>query len=144
MNIIRETDKDRTAQREIATLAALHWGFTTREHPTLYPVDFTFLDDGEPVELVEIKDRSNKFGKYRHYMISLDKWRSIWRLMREQNLPGVLLVRFTDCIAWTMVTAEPWLVRNGGRRDRKVGGKPDPHDTGPMAYTPMTRFVKLT
>jgi hypothetical protein len=124
--------------REIANTVAALWGMTTYEWPNLAYVDFTFLDGGQPVELVEVKARRNRFDAYRDYMIGLDKWRGIQQLMAEHNLPAILLVRFTDCVAWTQITNEPWLVREGGRTDRR-----DALDKGPMAYTPMRRFHKV-
>ncbi len=133
-----ETGADRIKAREIANTVAAAWGMTTFEWANLAYVDFTFLDGGEPVELVEVKARRNRSDAYAHYMISLDKWRGIQQLSRQESLPAIILVQFTDCYAWTPVTEEPWHVREGGRRDRR-----DPLDRGPMAYTPMRRFHKV-
>lgn len=133
-----ETTDDRGREAEVLFALAETWGVEYLRTPRYAGADYLISRDGEVKALIEIKCRQNNFGKYPSYMVSLEKIGRLQAAAEVIKAVPVLVVGFTDSIAWIDASKAVGQVRFGGRQDRD-----DKQDMEPCVYIPMNQFRRL-
>jgi len=131
-----ETESDREAENAIADRFAEEYAGTQLEFPEFSRIDRLFTRRGKPRAWLEIKRRNHECGRYNTYALSAKKYQSMVRLAKITNVPSILVVGFTDLIAWVNLDELGALsMWQGGRDDRD-----DPQDEEYMVHIPIARF----
>jgi hypothetical protein len=135
-----ETASDRQREQSAAERFAAHFGGELINFPPMARVDKLLMIGGKMRALMEVKCRTHKFGHYDTYMLSAEKYMTLLRASRDFNIAGLVVVGFTDCIAWVDTKAVGGLriIAGGGRTDRN-----DPQDIEKVVKIPMVKFTKL-
>ncbi len=136
---IYETAADRNRQSAILKLVARHFGMTATEMPPLCGYDGELADNAGTAAIVEIKCRTISSTRYTTFMLCAEKYTNLRRIARTRKLRALLVVAWTDRIAYWDATdrAIPY-TRQSGREDRN-----DPSDLGPVVNIHHSNFSTI-
>ena len=125
--------------RELETAAHFCQVFdcTYEQYPPRHPVNGKIVQKGKTVAVVEIKARNNKSKKYPTVMMGSAKWERGRSWAHTENVPFVVIIRFTDGVFMTIARSgyEEYI---GGRTDRA-----DDKDMERCIYIPIDSFRKI-
>ena len=136
MRPIYETEKDLVNERSLSDVVSKKWKCTLQKLQPRDPFDYAAVRSKEVVAFVEMKNRTNSFGKYDTYMISMTKLVHARSINQATSLPCILAVRWTDLIGWVRLDNVTTQVTMGGRFDRN-----DPQDIEPVCHISMKDFI---
>jgi hypothetical protein len=145
---IYETDTDLRAEAAVAAAFEERFSMRLKKLPRSYYVDYMAFDFSAKAEnpppnngcaWIEVKCRSHDMGTYDTFFISALKWSHGTALARNTGLPFIIVVGFTNCVAWYQYDPKAKLAYAwGGRQDRA-----DSADEEPMVHIPVSGFVVL-
>jgi hypothetical protein len=138
MRPIYETEQDRTREEQTFKLLAENMGFDYINMPQLSVVDkLLCYKDKRLAAIAELKIRTNRFNAYPTYLFSETKCSALLSISEAIKVPALLIVRFSDQIAFTKL-------RSG--YDQKLGGRVDRGDSKDMetcVFIPMREFKTI-
>jgi hypothetical protein len=138
MRPIYETVSDRQREDEVRQYLVETYKCNYKKTAILSGVDgYLYDEDDVPAAVIEIKCRNNAHDKYPTYMISASKWRNARLLAKDDNIPFLLVVRFTDGVYAVKGNTE-YPTAKGGRYDRG-----DAKDVEECMYIPLEKFKKI-
>lgn len=129
-----ETVEDLARESLVAARVGIFLGRDYEKMPDNSGGDYLYTSPVKPSVVVEIKTRTNAYGKYSTYMVSKGKYERLcgWH---AKGYKAALFVHWTDMVGYVMVPCPGATFGAGGRRDRN-----DALDTGTMAYIPSEKF----
>ena len=101
------------------------------------PADFALTHKGKVEAMVEVKCRTCDKRRFDTYLISTNKLRRLKRAAKASRCLPILLVEWTDALAYIIITDANYKVALGGRDDRC-----DLYDREPVAHLPIRLFVE--
>ena len=138
MRPIYETANDRQREDEVRQYLVEKYKCNYKKTAVLSGVDgYLYYPDDRLAAVVEIKCRNNAHDKYPTYMISASKWRNAQVLAKDDGIPFILVVRFTDGV-YAIKGNKDHPTAKGGRYDRG-----DAQDVEECMYIPLEQFKKI-
>ena len=122
---------------QIASIFCEVFGCKYEQFPPLHHLNGKFTVGGRTVAVAEIKQRKNKRNTYPTLMISSAKCANGRSWAHKENVPFILLVKFTDGLFMTKITHK-YAESIGGRTDRN-----DPNDVERCSYIPVEQFYRV-
>lgn len=141
MSPLYETAEDRERETQVAEAITQATGWTMHRLPdTRSAADWIATNTlGEVAAIIEIKCRTNRHDKYPTYMIDMNKWNNIHTISSQLHTLGLLVVAFTNGIAYISTHSRTgFTISKGGRRDRN-----DPHDIREVLLIPIERMHNI-
>lgn len=136
--MLYETDANRKSEADVLSTISAKYNCEVEKCSHLSPVDAFLLNgDGSHGAVVEVKVRRNEHTRYPTYMLSYTKYKSIVAISEAENIPPLLIVRFTDGLYATKLTGN-YDIKEGGRRDRN-----NPNDIETCVFIPMQEFIAI-
>jgi hypothetical protein len=136
--MIYETEADRANESGVFTLLSKKYNCAVETCPTLSSIDGYLLNaDGSRAIAVEIKTRRNPHDRYPTYMLSANKHENLVYITKQESIPALLVVNFTDGVYATKIKDE-YTTGMGGRYDRG-----NPNDMESCVYIPMGEFKEI-
>ena len=133
--MIYETKADRANESGVFDTLSIKYKCTVETCPTLSAVDgYLLYESGKRAVVVEIKTRRNAHDRYPTYMLSAAKHENLLCIARQDGIPALLVVRFTDGLYATKIKSE-YPTAAGGRYDRG-----NPNDMETCVYIPIQEF----
>lgn len=125
-----ETEEDRTREEAVKRRIEQWRRAKVVSLPKKYPLDFCLERKGAITCFGEVKCRTNLWGAYPTYMISLHKVMAARQIELATGLPTILFVEWKNGnFGWMKFSTKPDSVGWGGRQDRE-----DPQDMEPVCY----------
>ncbi len=143
-----ETQEDRDNQLEIISIAAKKWRCYFEMSPAKCAYDASLFrnKDDSFASIVEAKWRGSEMDRYPDYMVSAEKYRELLNSAQTFRVPALLVVRFSDQIAWCDIEIAhntPGAVRFGWGKRNQRGGVAIPTDRELMAFILNNQFKEL-
>lgn len=130
-----ETRRDRLRETGVLDAVCAKWNCTWEKLPMHYYLDAALIREGSVMAVAEVKCRKLAFANvHSEYLISAHKYRELV-LWESTGKEALLIVKFTDCIAYHKALAFCPPMSWGGRRDRN-----DPQDMEMMVKIPKDSF----
>lgn len=138
MRPIYETAQDRQREDAVRQYLVERYKCNYKKTGLLSGVDgYLYYPDDRVAAVVEIKCRNNAHDKYPTYMISANKWHNAKQLAKDDNVPFLLVVKFTDGV-YAIKGDRDYPTAKGGRYDRG-----DAQDVEQCMYIPMDKFKEI-
>ena len=138
MRPIYETDEDLKKEKSLSDMISKSWRCELQKLQPRDPFDYAAVRDGKVVAFVEMKNRTNEYGRYDTYMISMTKLMHAKNIKEATDIPSILAVKWTDSVGWVKLNNITTHVTMGGRFDRN-----DPQDVEPVCHIDMKDFVMI-
>ena len=136
---VYETDENLAQEKQVLALLCRHWECVSEKMPLRYELDYLLIRRRKAVAWLEIKVRTNNYGYYPSYMISLGKIMAARRLTEATSLPSFLVVQWRDWKGYIRLdNLEKFEISMGGRTDRG-----DPQDMEPVVLFPIGNFTEI-
>lgn len=137
MKRLRPEDTER--ERQVARRLARAWDCEVLPAEDDYnPFDFTFLRDGKPVAVGELKARNHRYGDYPTVYLAERKYKALM-LCHDGGLIPLFIVQYLDRLMYLDVSTiiRPSTVL-AGRTDRANA----PNDIEPIIEVPITLLLE--
>lgn len=135
MRPLYENEVSLKAEKEIARQLEKRWQCRLIKLPISYNADYLAVNNKNPLGLIEIKCRGQRYSKM---FLSLHKFLKVQLFAKQIGVPFILVYGFPEGVWWRNVTQYPLDIEVGGRTDRN-----DWQDTEPMQMFDMAGFKKL-
>ena len=135
-----ETKEDLSNEQDVARLIEKKWNCHTHKLPKHYRADFELARGGETIGFAEVKCRAIPHNRYRTLILSLAKVAMTRLYAQTAGVPIYLVVRFTDGVFYTDLSAfQSFKTTHGGRTNRTR----DSRDLEPVCNIPTSALIKL-
>lgn len=131
---IYETEQDLENEDKVRHVIEDVWSCRVQKLPIRYVVDWAVFREGSLKAYAEFKQRSHRLGDYPSLILSHQKWVTGKNLASEANVPFIVVVRFSNCLAYCE-TKNAASISWSGREDRN-----DPQDLEPVVHIPQSAF----
>jgi hypothetical protein len=114
-----ENEGTKEDEERIAALCERAWECKFRKLPIKNRIDFAVTTEDGLLGYAEIKKRKNSKGKYKTWLIALDKWLHAKHIAETSNgVPMMFVVEWEEGIFWIRQDEVVYRVGVGGRSDR--------------------------
>ena len=96
-----QTDEDRNTEAAVAAEIASKWDCEIVRFGALSPIDWYGKRFGRLVGVLELKTRTHASNKFPTVFLNVRKWLALALASNGLAVPGLFVVKFTDCIRWT-------------------------------------------
>jgi len=134
-----ENEATKARERSLAEIVESKWNCELNKVSIKYRVDCLAMRDNTPVSWIELRCRENTKDQYPTLMISLAKVQGAKSLAQDTGLPVLLVVEWTDCVAFVDLANVGFTLGFGGRNQMR-----DWQDREPVCYIDTKEFTSLT
>jgi len=101
-----ETQEDLDRETELAGIVEICFQSQLHKLPASHGIDYAATRDGKLVAFLELKTRRFAFNHYPTTLINFKKYSQLCRYSDAANVPGVLVIKWTDQVRYLTLTRE--------------------------------------